>query len=360
MISMCAGACAHGPASTARVKARITMKRIITSLVLTFLISLSPVLPSVALAQQMTAGAAARSAQLPGDRGWPRDYTTPSGAQIVLYQPQVASWDGQQHMVAYAAASYLPNGRTKRELGTLKIEADTQVALTERLVKFSVLKIAERNFPTLPKEQTQELVAEIDKAIPDEDRFIALDRVLSQVDKSQIIPKNVEGIKADPPKIFFSKTPAILLNFDGDPIWSPIKGNELKFAINTNWDLFQHGPTGLYYLRNDTAWLMATDLKGPWSNAGKLPESFTKLPADDNWKYVRENLPGKPAASVPTVYFSTEPAELILINGEPRYVPVPGTGLLWVINTESDVFHMGKDGTVYYLVAGRWFSAPDL
>jgi hypothetical protein len=30
-----------------------------------------------------------------------------------------------------------------------------------------------------------------------------------------------------------------------------------------------------------------------------------------------------------------------------------------VSNTESDVFRMGKTGEVYYLVAGRWFSAPD-
>ena len=28
-------------------------------------------------------------------------------------------------------------------------------------------------------------------------------------------------------------------------------------------------------------------------------------------------------------------------------------------NTESDVFRLGKTGAMYYLVAGRWFSAPD-
>ena len=33
--------------------------------------------------------------------------------------------------------------------------------------------------------------------------------------------------------------------------------------------------------------------------------------------------------------------------------------LLWVSNTESDVFRLGKSGPVYYLVSGRWFSAPD-
>jgi hypothetical protein len=32
---------------------------------------------------------------------------------------------------------------------------------------------------------------------------------------------------------------------------------------------------------------------------------------------------------------------------------------LWVNNTESDVFRMGKSGPIYYLVAGRWFKAQD-
>jgi hypothetical protein len=179
------------------------------------------------------------------------------------------------------------------------------------------------------------------------------------MDKSLIIPKNVEGLKADPPKIFLSRTPAILLSFDGDPIWSPIKENELKFAVNTNWDVFQHQPTGIYYLRNDTSWLMSTDLKGPWTQANKLPDSFTKLPSDDNWKDVIANLPGRRVAKVPTVYFSTEPAELILIDGQPKFVPVPGTSLLWASNTESDLFAAGTDGPLFYLVAGRWFRAPN-
>ena len=54
------------------------------------------------------------------------------------------------------------------------------------------------------------------------------------------------------------------------------------------------------------------------------------------------------------------PAELILLQGEPSYLAVQGAKeLLWVNNTESDVFRMGLKGPVYYLVAGRWFSAPD-
>src|SRR5262249_32150671 len=39
---------------------------------------------------------------------------------------------------------------------------------------------------------------------------------------------------------------------------------------------------------------------------------------------------------------------------------VKGTSLLWVSNTEGDVFRAGQGGLFYYLVAGRWFSAPGL
>src|SRR6185369_541934 len=200
-------------------------------------------------------------------------------------------------------------------LGTIKLEANTEVSLEQRLVKFSTLKITESNFPTLPKEQTQEIVSEIEKNLPDEERVIALDRVLAYVDKSTINPKNLGGLKADPPRILITQSPSILVNFDGSPIWSPIKGNELKFAVNTNWDLFQHGPTGMYYLRYENQWLRATDLQGYWSAAGKLPDSFNKLPDDENWKDTKAHIPGKPVTHAPTVYFSTTPAELILIEG---------------------------------------------
>ena len=78
------------------------------------------------------------------------------------------------------------------------------MSVTERLVSFQKMKIVEANFQTLQKEQIREITTEIDKAIPDDERVIALDRVLANLDKSQVIPKNVEGVKADPPTIFFS------------------------------------------------------------------------------------------------------------------------------------------------------------
>ncbi len=152
------------------------------------------------------------------------------------------------------------------------------MALDERLVNFQNLKIAEANFKELAKERVAEVVAQITKAFPNEERVIALDRILVNVDKSNIVPKTVVGIKADPPTIFFSKTPAVIVNLDGEPIWSPIKENDLKYAVNTNWDLFQHVPTNTYYLRHDTSWLKTADPReGPldarWRAAGQLRQA---------------------------------------------------------------------------------------
>jgi hypothetical protein len=298
----------------------------------------------------------------PIDGGWPRTYALSTGGNVLVYQPQIATWDKQTHLVAFSAVSYRASTADKPALGTIKLEAETKVALTERLVRFQRLRIVEANFSTLPKERVAEIAAAVEKAIPADEPIIALDRVLANVDKSGIAVKNTEGVKADPPPVFYSTTPAVIVNLDGEPIWSPIKDNDLKFAVNTNWDLFQHGPTATYYLRNEGSWLKAKDVAGPWTPAGALPDSFKKLPAaDENWKEVRAALPGKTiaATAVPKVFVSQKPAELILVTGAPKYVAVTGTGLQWVSNTESDVFRMGTTGAVYYLVAGRWFSAPD-
>jgi hypothetical protein len=294
------------------------------------------------------------------DPGWPRRYANNSG-MLILYEPQISEWPDQKRMTLYAAVSFTPAGADKPVLGTVIVDADTRVAIDERLVKFSSFRITQTHFATATKEQVATITAAIDSGIPDEERIMGLDRVLAFVDSSSIRPKNVDGVKADPPVVFYSTKTAILVNLDGDPIWSPIENNDLRYAVNTNWDLFEHKPTASFFLRHNKIWMKAADIKGPWAPAGTLPASFTKLPADDNWKEVRATVPAQSvaASALPSVFVSTVPSELILLRGTPEYVGVTGTKLLWVRNTDADLFRLGSTGPVYYLVAGRWFSAPD-
>jgi hypothetical protein len=317
------------------------------------------VTPGGALAAWMQL-AATRTSTTAAGGDWPRRSSVADGAQVVVYEPQIASWDDQKLMTLYAAVSYTPTGGTTAQLGTIMAEADTRVSVAERLVDFSSFRILQSHFPNASKDEATAIAAAIKASMPVIERVLALDRVLAYVDASRIRPKNVDGVKADPPAVFYSTRPAIIVNIDGDPIWSPIQGNDLRFAVNTNWDLFEHAPSKTFYLRHDTAWLKAEKLSGPWTAAGMLPGSFAKLPVDANWAEVRAALPGRAlsASALPTVFASTTPGELILLQGEPQYLPVPGTGLQWVRNTESDLFRVGIGGPVYLLVAGRWFSSP--
>ena len=116
----------------------------------------------------------------PIDGGWPKSYVTPNGARVILYEPQIASWEDQKRLTLYAAVSFTSAGAAKPVLGTVTAVADTKVAVSERLVDFSVFRIIDSNFPTLDKDQMQALLSELEKAIPQQERVIALDRVLME------------------------------------------------------------------------------------------------------------------------------------------------------------------------------------
>ena len=294
------------------------------------------------------------------DTGWPRTLQMQNGT-LVWFQPQVESWTDRKKIVAWSAVAYTPLTATQAALGTIKIEGDTQVSVDEDVVSLD-MKITQYNFPSLSSVQVRAMVNEVE-TLPVRQRVLDLDRLLAYVNDSPLQPKNVEGLKVDPPTIYQATGPAILLNLEGDPIWSPIKDLDLRYVVNTNWDLFEYGPTKMLYLRYEKSWMQATKIDGPWEIVKKLPDSFKKLPDDGNWVDVKAAVPGKKFTdkTLPKVFISREPAELIVINGPIEYKPVMGAGdLLWVSNTEADLFRYGKMGDFYFLVAGRWFKSGGL
>ena len=62
--------------------------------------------------------------------------------------------------------SFTAKGATKQTLGTIKFEGDTSVAVDERLVNFTEVKVTESNFPNASNDQLKEIVGEIVKHGP--------------------------------------------------------------------------------------------------------------------------------------------------------------------------------------------------
>jgi hypothetical protein len=333
--------------------------RITTALGILLMVSSSVSAAAADTSTAPSSGASAAPAAAP-DGGWPRSMSMASGATLIMYQPQLLSWDGETQLVAMAAIEYLATASATPQLGTIKIKSPTSVSMDTRLVQLTKVQVSDIRFTSLTKDQLKDVTAEIEKSMPTAPLVIALDRVLAMMDKSQIRAQGVQ-LKTDAPPIFASTQSAILVQFDGEPILSPIEGTTLQYAVNTNWDVFQDTSTKLFFLRNNANWFQTADPAGGWTPVKDLPAGFSKLPADDNWKEVRANIPGTKidAKKMPAIFVSKTPAELILLDGDPKHSPVKGTNLLWVSNTASDVFRM-KDSDFYFLVTGRWFRASKL
>lgn len=290
---------------------------------------------------------------------WPREIQLAKG-KLVVYQPQIDEWTDYKLLKARSAVAYLPTSATNPYLGIIEMQCKTEVDFDSRLVKLTRLAITGGNFPSATKEQNATALEQLKALVkPDSFRSISLDRILVSLERAGV--KNVE-VKNDPPKIFYSTKPAVLVIFDGKPILSPIKDSKLKFVVNTNWDIFYLEDKKTAYLRDDKRWMLAADVAGPYAPTEQVPDDLKKLPMNDNWKDVLLALPpqGWKKEEVPTVYVSEEPAELISVAGSPNLQPIPSTGLVWVSNTTSSLIFYPVDNYYYYLVSGRWFKTKSL
>ena len=66
------------------------------------------------------------------------------------------------------------------------------------------------------------------------------------------------------------------------------------------------------------------------------------------------------AAKPPKVIVATEPTELIVVFGAANWSPIEGTNLLYVSNSEGNLFKDIETQKTYVLLSGRWFEAPSI
>lgn len=302
----------------------------------------------------------AQEATPPTDPGWPREFAA-ENKKLIIYQPQIDAWKDHSTM-HFRCAIELEGVMKEPKFGVAEIEARTLVDQTARTVKVFPIK-REIRFAGVSPDEEKFLRASVDAIRPPQQLItVSLDRVLACLDPDTAGVQKSVDVNLDPPKIFYSNKPAVLVIFMGEPQFKPVVAADpdLMFALNTNWDVFYQPSSKSFYLLNEDHWLTSASAEGPWTVTNKLPEKLNNLPADDNWTEIRKHVPGKPVAIAEQVFASKQPAELLLTDGDPDYKPIPNTKLLEVANTESLLLLDSAGGKFYYQVAGRWFRAPKL
>jgi hypothetical protein len=306
-------------------------------------------------AQQTTQTTAKSSSAAPSTPSWPR-VVDRDGVHVVVYQPQLKSWQRYRELVADTAISITDKGQ-KPVLGVISWRAETFTNVSAKTVYISNIQVLDARFPSLEPAQAAAMQARMHQVYPTMTLTIGLPPMIASLEH---LNEPVHSVAANPapPTILVSNVPAIVLLVDGKPVLAPIQGSTLQYVVNTNWDLFYDGSD--YYLLSGKTWLESKDLHGPWTVTMKLPAELSKLPAKQNWDEVLKAIPPTSASAAPKVLFTNRPAELLVFHGSPAYAKIPGTSLNYVTNTDNKVFQHQPDHQIYVLISGRWFRASSL
>jgi hypothetical protein len=291
------------------------------------------------------------------DPGWPRQIVKPGG-KLVLYQPQVDDWQGFSSIKWRQAFQFMPAGG-KQVVGAVSVQGTTSVDTATHMVLIYDMNILNTYFPSLDPAAAAQMGSLVRSFIPPYIN-ISLDRVVPYLPKPDSA-KTVE-LNNNPPIIFVSYAPAILLAVDGEPVLADLPHTDLKSVVNTTWPLFQDKSNSQYYLLVGNIWLTAGDLGGSWSRTMNVPKDFKKLPDSGKFSEVLKAVPPPQVSNpiIPGVFYATTPAEVVLFDGQPNYTQISGTQLSFANNTDCPLFVYSPTQTYYYLTAGRWFSASSL
>jgi hypothetical protein len=319
---------------------------------------------SVNVSAQVPASAASSPSRLPADP-WPRDVTL-SNAAVLVYQPQVSQWTDNR-IEFRSALAIRPTGTKEETFGVVYATARTQVDRNTRTVVFENLQITRSDFPTLPNRGAA-YAAELQKEFAASVRSIALDRLEASLALAGIKPPAV-SVNNTPPQVIVSNSPAILVPIDGTPVLKHIPDDtRFQRVINTRALILKGGFGQSYYLHVYDGWMSAPAVSGPWTQAAVTPFGLADVASRIAKTGVVDMLDGGAKANprptlangAPDIYTSSVPTELIVFRGQPDFVPIVGTQLLWAANTTGDVLIDTTNNFYYVLLAGRWFTAAAL
>lgn len=299
------------------------------------------------------------------DGPWPRTYQE-DGFDFAVYQPQVEKWEGDRITSRFAVAVNR-TGQEETFYGVIWVQARTDVEKEQGRVHLSEIKVVRSSFPSAPKGTNWGEV--LDRKLPD-DADVSLERLQSSLairaaeKRQKAVP-----VKNDPPAILFRTAPALLVYIDGEPALRPVPGTGLTRIVNTRPLVLS--AAGRFYLHLFDGWMEAGALGGPWAVSRVPPPELSaaleasRRAGDADLLEPEPPQPGQgePAAAppslaqgpVPEIIVANRPTELIVTEGPPQLAAIAGAGLLYWKNTGSTVVVDQASGSLYVLLAGRWF-----
>jgi hypothetical protein len=285
---------------------------------------------------------------------WPRQIDSVAGT-IVVYQPQPESLQGTV-LTGRAAFSLTPKGKTEPVFGALWFTADVNIDRDQRLVQVLGTKVQRVRLPDATSNDESAFAAEIEREAPKWDITVPLDGLtaaLSQVAEERAAS---DDLQAAPPKIIFATEPTVLVVLDGQPIRRPIEKTGIESVVNTPFPVFFDTKSQSFFLTNGALWYQTKDLlNGQWDVIPAPPKEVSEVVTKGDKQ--DQSAPPPSDTAPPKILVTTVPTELIVTQGAPNFAPLNGTQLLYVTNTEDNVFRDLASQKIFIVLSGRWYAS---
>lgn len=309
----------------------------------------SLVFASLLAASLAVAGAASAARS---DTAWPHEFKTSKGTILTIYEPQLESLQGDR-LMGHAACSVKAASGSEPIFGVFWFTATVKNdSPTVKLVSIDVTQV---KFPDRAAEVEKSFATIVERDLPGSDLSWTTDWMNESLQATKTEKAVSSQISNVPPAIVVATEPAVLIQYDGEPQLRPIDESELSRIVNTPYFVVFDPAGKNYYLGSDQFWYQAKDPMGPWEVIANPPSNVLALKPEqtNETELPKATVTGPP----PKIVVATQPTELIVYEGEPQFKPVANTDLLYVTNSDKDVFKDVATQTDYVLLSGRWFSS---
>ena len=298
---------------------------------------------------------------------WPRLVEIGTGS-LEIFQPQVEKFEGVT-LAGRSAVSWTDRDRAP-VFGVLWFTTTVSVDRDTRTATIETTRVDKVRFPNITKEQEQKVASILETEVPRWHLTLGLESIQASLAVSMAEKRSSEGLKSTPPRMLFSNEPAVLLLYAGKPLEQPIPGTELRRVVNTPMFVVLDPSTRRYYLSGGTFWYDSAAATGPFVPVAGPSPSVKRFhdahppPPDKAHGGAEQQSPERvfeDPRTPPRILVSTDPAELYVFDGPPRYVPVGSDAdLLYAENTQRDVLVSVPTSETFVLASGRWFKASSL
>lgn len=281
------------------------------------------------------------------DTDWPQEIVGDKG-NIVVYQPQPENLNGNV-LTARAAMALELKGK-EPIYGVFWFTSTIDTDRSANTVVIKNLKVLKVGWPESKDEGEQEFTTFVNDKLKSTTFTASLSKLTASLATSKQVKQSLDNIKNEPPVILFRNKLAVLLTYDGEPIFRNIEKTHYQRAINTPFAVVKVNASK-YFLTSGDFWYQSSSALGPWILTDYPPADLVAMmPKDDN-------AAKEVSLTSPEIVTTIKSTELVVSSGKPEWTSLVGGKLLYVKNTETPWLRELASGDLYLLLSGRWFKS---